>query len=79
MPPSGQHTVGAGTFWGVLNVLLCASGTQLGLDLTYFVIRHLSLAGRFQLTGSDDFSLLTGDPNLEVFQIFIHLGTLTHP
>ena len=59
--------------------LLRASGTQLGLDLTYFVIRHLSLAGRFQLTGSDDFSLLTGDPNLEVFQIFIHLGTLTHP
>ena len=31
---SGQDTVGAGTFWGVLNVSLRASGTQLGLDLT---------------------------------------------
>ena len=39
---SGQDTVGAGTFWGVLNVSLRASGTQLGLDLTCFVIRHPS-------------------------------------
>ena len=34
---SGQDTVGAGTFWGVLNVSFRASGTQLGLDLTLFV------------------------------------------
>ena len=60
---SGQDTVGTGTFWGVLNVSLRASGTQLGLDLTCFVIRHLSPTGGFQLTGSDDFSSLTGDPN----------------
>ena len=77
MPPHGRRTKtgssGQDTVWAG------ASDTQLGLDLTYFVIRHLSLAGRFQLTGSDDFSFLTGDPNLEVFQIFIHLGTLTHP
>ena len=39
---SGQDTVGAGEFWGVLNDLLRASGTHLGLDLTCFVIRHLS-------------------------------------
>ena len=32
----------AGTFWGVLNVSLRASGIQLGLDLTCFVIRHPS-------------------------------------
>ena len=40
---SGQDTVGAGEFWGVLNDLLRASGTHLGLDLTCFVIviRHL--------------------------------------
>ena len=31
-------TVQAGTFWGVLNVSLRASGTQLELDLTCFVI-----------------------------------------
>ena len=47
MPPyetgsSGQDTVQAGTFWGVLNVSLRASGTQLRLDLTCFVIRHPS-------------------------------------
>ena len=47
MPPyetgsSGQDTVQADTFWGVLNVSLRASGTQLGLDLTCFVIRHPS-------------------------------------
>ena len=59
---SGQHTVWAGTLWGVLNAQLCAAGTQLGLDLTCFVIRHLSPTGGFQLTGSDDFSLLTGGP-----------------
>ena len=35
---SGQDTVGAGTFWGVLNVSLRASCAQLGLDLTCFVI-----------------------------------------
>ena len=40
-----RDTVGAGTFWGVLNVSLRATGTQLGLDLTCFVIRHLSLTG----------------------------------
>ena len=34
---SGQVTVWAGTFWGVLNVSLRASGTQLRLDLTCFV------------------------------------------
>ena len=40
----GQDTVWAGTFWGALNVLLRASGTQLGLDQTCFVIviRHQS-------------------------------------
>ena len=38
---SGQNTVGAGEFWGVLNVSLRASGTHLGLDLTCFVIRDL--------------------------------------
>ena len=53
----GQDTVGAGTFWGVLNVSLRASGTRLGLGLTCFVIRHLSL------TESVDFLSLTGDPN----------------
>jgi len=35
---SGQAIVRAGTFWGVLNASLRASGTQLGLDLTCFVI-----------------------------------------
>ena len=39
---SGQDTVWAGTFWGVLNVSLRAFGTQLILDLTCFVIRHPS-------------------------------------
>ena len=39
---SGQVTVWAGTFWGVLSVSLCAFGTQLGLGLTCFVIRHPS-------------------------------------
>ena len=34
---SGQDGVRAGTFWGVLNVSLCASGTQLGLDMTSFM------------------------------------------
>ena len=29
----GQDTVHAGTFWGVLEVLLCASSTQLGLNI----------------------------------------------
>ena len=38
MPPyetgsSGQDTVWAGTFWGVLNVSLRASGTRIGPDL----------------------------------------------
>ena len=28
----GQDTVRAGTFWGVLNVSLCAFGAQLGLN-----------------------------------------------
>ena len=28
----GQDTVQGGAFWGVLNVSLCASGAQLGLD-----------------------------------------------
>ena len=36
---SGQDTVGAGTLWGVLNVSLPASGTQLGL--TYFFVLFL--------------------------------------
>ena len=40
---SGKDTFGAGTFWGVLNFSLRASSTQLGLDLTGFVIRHPSL------------------------------------
>ena len=39
---SGQVTVWAGTFWGVLSVSLCAFGTQLRLGLTCFVIRHPS-------------------------------------
>ena len=38
----GQDTVRVGTFWGVLNVSFCASGTQLGLVLTCFVVRHPS-------------------------------------
>ena len=28
----GQDSVWAGTFWGFLNVSLCAPGAQLGLD-----------------------------------------------
>merc|ERR1712004_188309 len=35
----GLETVQAGTFWGVLNVSLRASGTQLGL--TYFFVLPL--------------------------------------
>ena len=58
----GQDTVGAGTFWGVLNVSLRASGTQLGLDLTCF------------MTGNDYFSLLTGIPtdllDIYIFRLF---------
>ena len=42
---SRQDTVWAGTFWDVLNVSLRASRPQLGLDLTCFVVRHLSLTG----------------------------------
>ena len=30
---NGQDTVQAGTFWGVLNVLLHASGAQFGWDI----------------------------------------------
>ena len=46
--PSGrivgpEVTVKAGTFWGVLNVSLCASGTWLRLDLTCFVNCHPSV------------------------------------
>ena len=39
MPHYGRRTY-TGTFWGVLNVSLCAWGTQLGFDLTCNVIRH---------------------------------------
>ena len=57
--------------WGGLNVSLRASSTQLRLDLTCFVIHHLScvvwhplsvlrLTGGFPLTGSDGGSQLTG-------------------
>ena len=45
MPPYGRRTYTVGAYiWGVLNVLLRASGTQLGLDLTCFssVICHPS-------------------------------------
>ena len=45
----GQYTVQEGTFWGVLNVLLCASGTQLPLDLTCFVIRYFFVTHRGSL------------------------------
>ena len=31
--PWGEDRVQLGTFWGVLNVSLCASGAQLGLDI----------------------------------------------
>ena len=44
---SGQDTVWAGTLWGVLSVSLCAFGTQLGLGLTCFVIRHPSSVVRY--------------------------------
>ena len=35
-----------GYIWGVLNASLHASGTQFGLDLTCFVICHLSSASQ---------------------------------
>ena len=38
---SGQNTVLAGTFWGVLNASLCASYTQLRLLSLYFFLTTL--------------------------------------
>ena len=71
MPPyglSGQDTVWAGTFWGVLNVLLCASGAQLELDQTCCVIHHPSsvtdLLRKWSFFVTDThFLSLTGGPN----------------
>ena len=47
---SGQDSVWVGTFWGFLNVSLCASGTQLGLvikkrDVIHGGIQQTSLIG----------------------------------
>ena len=60
--------VGPGYSWGryILNVLLRASGTQL---VMIFVT-----ARRSQLTGSDDFPLLTGDPNWLEVMFFVTDG-----
>ena len=38
----GQDTIQAGIFWGVLNVLLCASAAQLGLDIVVQIYGHFS-------------------------------------
>ena len=37
MESMGQDSVWAGTFWGFLNVWLCASGAQLGLVIVYLM------------------------------------------
>ena len=52
----GQDTVQAGTFWGVLNVLLHASGAQFGWD-----ILTGAPTGNV-LIQTDTFSSLTGVP-----------------
>ena len=38
----GQDTVQAGNSWGVLNVLLCASAAQLGLDIVVQIYGNFS-------------------------------------
>ena len=63
----GQDTVLAGTFWGVLNVLLHASGAQFGWD-----ILTGAPTGNV-LIQTDTFSSLTGVSNdlldVEIFKL----------
>ena len=66
-----QDTVRAGTFWGVLNVLLRVSSTQLGLDLTCFDIRHgknLILMKRDTQTDRHHISIIYRSPRCSLFR-----------
>ena len=71
MGSSGQDSVWAGTFWGFLNIWLCAPGAQLGLVIVEQMWVQVRM-DRLSLKQLEEmliflhrhFSLLTGGPQL---------------